>query len=132
MPIEEATLIAQQREVAAGTTSKGEGAQNGKRSAALEAHPETGVSAIPRVVSPLFPTQGFPNGDFLDESLGTCRLYHADCLGLEGLKNLADNSVNLVLTDPHISSMGWTTRGPLRNSNGRSKKQEPLGGYPWA
>jgi hypothetical protein len=40
------------------------------RNTLLEAHPETGVSAIPRVASPLFPTQEFPNGPFLDGPLG--------------------------------------------------------------
>jgi hypothetical protein len=35
----------------------------------LEAHPETGFSAISRAVSPLFPTQEFPEGPFLDGPL---------------------------------------------------------------
>jgi hypothetical protein len=48
----------------------------------LEAHPETGVSAIPRVATPLFPTQEFPNGPFLDGPLASIHVGHAQAVVL--------------------------------------------------
>ena len=93
MALEEATVKAQQSEVAAGTVSD----------------EEEGKKAKP---------------------LGTCRLYHADCLGLGGLKNLADASVNLVLTDPPYFIDGMDDAWSPEKLKQKVEKAGAIGGLP--